>query len=593
MKNKHDAQELLVAAVTDEEILGIVQGAISFMKGVVQIKEQLGLQYFDAHVTKGLQLLDAQLESRFPSLIIGMGLKPSTQNQGQGIFLHNNTRSQHLPRMPDLADRHFDHFSAAFTDAPVNSEDATGDARINASFYNHSLKPTKYSASSSISLFSLITRFRDVGASDPRDKVFAFLHLATETPGLKPDYRASVQTVFIGAARLLLDRHNLTVLSHVQDPSDTNVLGLPSWVPDFSVPLGRTPFVAHDGASPYSASGKHSSQPNFYLVVGDEREKTTSLIMAAHGYFLDTVADLADPKGCYFTRTGSLALKIAKHYVQEPSPAYIHKSRLFLRLAHTPRPTRVEALWRTLVADYCSDTYPAPVTTGFGFSDWVSVHSHHAIHVYSMLNEHFDAVTTPAAAMLALQATQKRKQDVYVALHADDPGGYLCIDCTREFWMEKLQDFDKGYTKLLDDSNLVPECNPVRYMPDSDRIRALQECAHSSQGRSDPEAALNCPFLTPTEFAHMTAFENRMRDVKKGRRMFRTKGDLLGLGPKSVQEGDEVWVVLGTKVPFVLRPVDGGREPKRYRLIGEAFVLGYMDGEVFSEDRKLQTFGLV
>jgi len=67
----------------------------------------------------------------------------------------------------------------------------------------------------------------------------------------------------------------------------------------------------------------------------------------------------------------------------------------------------------------------------------------------------------------------------------------------------------------------------------------------------------------------------------------------VGMGPKSVQEGDEVWVIMGAKVPFVLRPVDGGKAPKRYRLIGEAFVLGYMDGEVLEEERELQGFGLL
>jgi hypothetical protein len=84
-----------------------------------------------------------------------------------------------------------------------------------------------------------------------------------------------------------------------------------------------------------------------------------------------------------------------------------------------------------------------------------------------------------------------------------------------------------------------------------------------------------------------------MREVKTGRRMFRTKGDLLGMGPKSVQEGDEVWAILGAKVPFVVRKVDEGREPRRYQLIGEAFVLGYQDGEAVEEKRELKAIGLV
>jgi len=33
--------------------------------------------------------------------------------------------------------------------------------------------------------------------------------------------------------------------------------------------------------------------------------------------------------------------------------------------------TRVEALWRTLVADCCEGVYPVPVECGFGFADWI------------------------------------------------------------------------------------------------------------------------------------------------------------------------------------------------------------------------------
>ncbi|OCL09415.1 hypothetical protein AOQ84DRAFT_257225, partial [Glonium stellatum] len=87
--------------------------------------------------------------------------------------------------------------------------------------------------------------------------------------------------------------------------------------------------------------------------------------------------------------------------------------------------------------------------------------------------------------------------------------------------------------------------------------------------------------------ARKSAFEARMREVKAGRKMFRSKSDLLGMGPKSTQEGDEVWVLLGAKVPFVLRPVNGGKASRRYRLIGEAYVHGYMDGEALREQREL------
>jgi hypothetical protein len=89
---------------------------------------------------------------------------------------------------------------------------------------------------------------------------------------------------------------------------------------------------------------------------------------------------------------------------------------------------------------------------------------------------------------------------------------------------------------------------------------------------------------------------------------FMTLGDpdrdpiLLGLGPKDIKKDGEVWMLRGGKVLYVLRPVpnmkrcfthlvrelnDRQLESKHqttehpfYRFLGEAFMLGLMDGEV-------------
>lgn len=589
-------QSSTIPAVTNEEILNNVKGAKSFMNGVIEIKRQLGLQCFDPGAANRSYPLDGELDSRFPSLVMGVTTAGGTQKHSQAVYLRSTQLEKYHTCLRGLSNTYFDQISAPFTSTTAvdQIELDIDKARINTAFYNHDLDPLDNLPPSPISLFSLITRFRDVGASDPRDKVFSFLHLATETPDLVPNYRASVQTVFVSATRMLLREHNLTVLSYVQDLADTKVHNLPSYVPDFSVPLGRTPLVAHDGSSPYAAGGSaFLGQPNFEFVAEHQETKERLVVMMTFGYFLDTVAELAETKGCYFARTGNLAAKTPEHY-KNPSPNYTFKSRLFLRLGHVSRPTRVEALWRTLVADYSSNTYPAPVATGFGFSEWVSVHLHHSFHVKSMLSDHF-AVATPSPPLLELEAAQKRKQDAYIQLAKDDPGGYLCYDCAQEFWDEKMQDVDKEQMKQLSDLNFIPTMNPVRYLPDWYRTSALFRCARTSPPRahSTLSSNANCPVLEPEELERMTTFENRMRDVKAGRRMFRTKENLLGMGPKSTQEGDEVWVIMGAKVPFILRPVEGGKAPKRYRLVGEAFVLGYMDGEVLQEKRKLEAFGLI
>lgn len=57
--------------------------------------------------------------------------------------------------------------------------------------------------------------------------------------------------------------------------------------------------------------------------------------------------------------------------------------------------------------------------------------------------------------------------------------------------------------------------------------------------------------------------------------MFRTARNYLGIGPYSAQENDEIWVIRGARVPFILRSRGNGT----YQILGEAYVHGIMYGE--------------
>jgi hypothetical protein len=72
-----------------------------------------------------------------------------------------------------------------------------------------------------------------------------------------------------------------------------------------------------------------------------------------------------------------------------------------------------------------------------------------------------------------------------------------------------------------------------------------------------------------------------------GRRVFRSERGFVGLAPGSAREGDWVVVLPGGKVPFLVRgdrdavdPEDQGR--KCYRIIGDGYVHGIMDGSAFT-----------
>ncbi len=57
--------------------------------------------------------------------------------------------------------------------------------------------------------------------------------------------------------------------------------------------------------------------------------------------------------------------------------------------------------------------------------------------------------------------------------------------------------------------------------------------------------------------------------------MFRTWQNYLGMAPRSAQVGDQVWILPGTSVPFILQPLNNGN----FQLVGEAYVHGIVHGE--------------
>ncbi|KAJ6782128.1 hypothetical protein PWT90_09900 [Aphanocladium album] len=73
----------------------------------------------------------------------------------------------------------------------------------------------------------------------------------------------------------------------------------------------------------------------------------------------------------------------------------------------------------------------------------------------------------------------------------------------------------------------------------------------------------------------MPAFRTNLL-LNAGRRVFRTKGGHVGMGPGDMQAGDAVVVLYGLSTPLVLREETKSDE---WTLVGEAYCDGVMDGE--------------
>ena len=100
-----------------------------------------------------------------------------------------------------------------------------------------------------LELQMLLDMSRCLLATDPRDKIFALLGMATEIEAgkemsisLRPDYSKSVQQVFTEVTGAFIAKGDLSLLSSVEREGVRQVKDLPSWVPDFSaVSISRRP----------------------------------------------------------------------------------------------------------------------------------------------------------------------------------------------------------------------------------------------------------------------------------------------------------------------------------------------------------------
>jgi hypothetical protein len=65
------------------------------------------------------------------------------------------------------------------------------------------------------------------------------------------------------------------------------------------------------------------------------------------------------------------------------------------------------------------------------------------------------------------------------------------------------------------------------------------------------------------------------------RQFYRTSHGYIGVGPKSLKVGDQVWMICDSQFPHVLRPA---AEEWKYILMGEAYLHSCMQDEMVTEE---------
>ncbi|KAF4451526.1 heterokaryon incompatibility (het-6OR allele), partial [Fusarium albosuccineum] len=203
-------------------------------------------------------------------------------------------------------------------------------------------------------LLSVLSHFRDLEATDPRDKIFAFLNMAEDGLGLVPDYAAEVRDVFIQAAKAMVNKRMgspLAVLSHLQDL------------------LGRIPFDrgGHDDRFCAGTSLEIESEDVTVHINPDD----TFTVKATKVDQVAVSTQLGDDAVIQALR---LALRGPPRYPINPR-AWLENGNRHLRPSRAV--TRVEALWRTLVIDNLTEmdedhgSLESRDNLGIGFSNWI------------------------------------------------------------------------------------------------------------------------------------------------------------------------------------------------------------------------------
>lgn len=362
-------------------------------------------------------------------------------------------------------------------------------------------------------LLWLLDNVRGQQASNPKDKIYCILGIVSKfSPRgvrcpIRPDYSKalSISDMFLSTASLLLDRlPTLAFLTMVEDQAERSILDLPSWVPDWSAPgsnYGHLSWAQIDSASIYNASKVEHKREKTWIIKGRE--------LSLHCACFDTVTNVSEPIG---TMTST-------HWIQPALKICEKMSKIYAPTGQH----RIEALWRTLIADEFEGSHPAPLETGQNFKDWA-------------------AIVLPLGLYLRWLEGQSTKE-----------------------YLEELSVLDDLSNESV---SLLPRREQVL-----EKAETIRSEIDTYPDRDDHEVL---EFLKEGDGKAMP-YGTRLGATGGSRRLYITAGGYLGIGPGATTAGAVVALVEGARVPFVL---EKAHDPWSMKLLGETYVHGFMHGEM-------------
>ncbi|KAI9836141.1 MAG: hypothetical protein M1837_003450 [Sclerophora amabilis] len=488
-------------------------------------------------------------------------------------------------------------------------------------------------------LYNFVRLTRKFGASDPRDHIYALLGLAVEQEAsmIVPDYGKEPSVLYRDFARLTMRQSGVLDVIGQAEALSSEEHPFPSWVPDWSKEL-RVSSLSQNSFKHYAASGDSkmhlvtSSDPNVLVVVGKVIGRISKLDPGfmvkkdGNASELDTGEEESVLERLNYVEEA----RVFKHLPLEKwantlggrgEASQNDEVEMFEPFALKPMnflQNIVESAGR--ISEPILDHPEAKESfANFMTSMLVDLGSQLGRVVGNRIAS--GAPLNPAHISAVMEARCAQMAQTYCSPY---PTGE---DVNEAYWRTligdkqieqlKMRDRTGGTSSMRRDAFLVwresltglaraplqkwlygKKMNHPMELPESLKhlyVDSRKDSAASSADRSQADGAKTARSKRVTareaeqqrekeeKFSRRAisrAFAVKVEQMAKNRQFCTTRNRHMGWVPAAAKVDDIICVVLGGRVPLVLRQLtDGIRTNNDYRFIGEAYIHGKMEGE--------------
>jgi len=422
------------------------------------------------------------------------------------------------------------------------------------------------------SLLDILERSRHAQSSNPRDRIYAFANLARErgSKELQPDYGASISSIYLDTAKFFINNGQGPQLICNAGIS-RSTLGLPSWVPDWS--LDGVPF---ETIAPHATARSNSGGPaaggsyadGDLVVDSPQALRVKAFVLGRisrlgriHNYSQDP-----DPETTV-DRYDIVRSRFANEKGTAGSTAELDVPELLMFFGLGPQDVMVlDGDNHAMMADF------PPLVAYIGeLQAMMMATSTYARNLTEVL---WKTVTCDRKLVC-----KEKAPDIY--------GAYLqsYLENTRFEYFPSMK--EKILTQLARITRLGQltgfEPLPELLERDPQAARDLMRRVLREDSMNWAESDLPLRVISRIETIRNRAGLFRRAAVRFSvvLRASLLDSGLIGAVPHGAEEGDLVAVLKGVPVPMVLK-----NAPARdsYRLVGQAYFYGYMDGEALGSD---------